>query len=110
MGLQMFRIIKEIFSINKMYTRKVTYKKEFYQWREDFCSLIYKDKEVLEDIRKRFDPKKHAFTVHMTRYVPIDKFYTQSGSINKNSGDLTNHEKTVIDSIFIPSLSNNPKY
>lgn len=101
----MIKILKEAFSINKMFSRKPRYSRVFYQWREDISFEIHLHAKKLQKITKAFNKNKHAIEMIITRYVPKDIFYTTTGSISQKSGDISNYEKPLIDAVMIKKCS-----
>lgn len=90
------------FSINKAYYRNGNRTTEYRAWTDAIHEQLDQYEDDIRAFSHAFDEKKNALSVSITSFIPSTKLYTQKGKISRRSMDLSNTEKTLIDTLFDP--------
>lgn len=95
-------------SINNAYynDKRHGFKPEVKQWFQQVAFQLGQgqNKKAISDVKQYFDESKYVFHVMFTFNNP--NFYTKDGRISARSFDLSNVEKILLDSIFLPAHAN----
>lgn len=84
------------FSINNYYIGRLRVRSpEARKWGQEIHDKLVVYKQDFEKFRSGFDAKHHALHIEITRYLP--NLYNESGTINHQSMDCSNTEKSLID-------------
>lgn len=91
------------FSINRAYYKKSkTRTQECRKWGEKILQQLQKYKKDIDKINKYVTKNINTKCLHVETifYINKQKFFTKTGKVSRNSMDLTNVEKLLIDIIF----------
>jgi Holliday junction resolvase RusA-like endonuclease len=72
---------------------------KYKKFKKEFHDMINMDLAFVENLKEYNDPN-YTVKLHLNIGVPLDKFYTKKGTINKRGGDLSNYIKAVEDCLF----------
>ena len=90
------------FSINKAYYRRGNRTAEYRDWTQAIHDSLDSQEKKIREFSNSFDELKHCLEFRVTHFIPSDKLYTKAGKISRRSMDLSNIEKTLIDTLFDP--------
>lgn len=105
----MLKFIIKPMSVNSMYFRNRKYNTEARAYRTNFLEQLQSDcnQSYLDSIKSKFDKNKHYLSISFIFHIPKNKFFTKKGYISRNSMDLDNRLKPIID--FICSAKYNDR-
>lgn len=90
------------FSLNSSHYRNGNRTSEYRDWTENIHNMLDSHREEIEEFTSFFNEKKHALIFKCVHFIPSSILYTKTGKISRRSKDLSNVEKTLVDSLFEP--------
>ena len=93
---------KPISTNSAYYKRNRAFNENTRKWRASFFKELMRDsnQQVIENIKKAFNPEKHALKVELIWHQPRDILFTNSGTLSLRSMDVDNCLKIPIDCLF----------
>lgn len=76
--------------------------KEYVKFANEVKVVMAKYRYIFKLFNDTFDPKLHELHGFLTYSTP--ELYTKTGTISKNSGDLANMEKCLVDNVLTGSV------
>lgn len=93
---------KPISTNSAYYKRNRAFNENTRKWRANFFKELMRDsnQQVIENIKKSFNPDKHALRVVFIWHQPRDILFTNSGNLSLRSMDVDNCLKIPTDCLF----------
>jgi len=76
--------------------------KEYKIFARRIAILLNSKRSEYEAFEAHFNPRQHE--IHATLEIGVSGLYTKAGTISKNSGDIANFEKCLLDCVMVGSI------
>ena len=104
-----FKFKSKPVSINNFYYANKAHgiRTEAKEWQSDLFIELAKNvnKEIITNLKAKFDPKIHGYKFVITYHAPASTYYNKKGELSSRQIDLSNCEKSLIDVFMLPKYN-----